>query len=268
MSNNEVFNGSGKHFSGAPVESVFEKILWEARITILESECNVSKNTPDGTDSNINDITTIVDRIKSEIHSSVTEENAYMLEHALAEVVLYQAQKSFENSSHDFDANGQMKLASTLEGLPESIRLRPAVIATLYSIYSNLSMDEKIKETLDSMNSGGDANQSLTEQKRMGDFKLRLGMYEEAASIYESILSQMDDGDDTLNDDERMECEAGLMKATSYFDPAKAIELADELPLEFEDLDGEELEAMEIPRLSKGSSGSKMRKMLGRKTEK
>eukprot|EP01083_Nonionella_stella_P206213 750229_1 len=50
----------------------------------------------------------------------------------------------------------------------------------------------------------------------------------------------------------------------SYFDIDSAVEYAEEVSFEHDDLDGEELEAMDIPRLSKGSSGSnKMRKMLG-----
>mmetsp|Transcript_10992 Transcript_10992/g.16618 ORF Transcript_10992/g.16618 Transcript_10992/m.16618 type:complete len:297 (+) Transcript_10992:178-1068(+) len=164
----------------------------------------------------------------------------------------------------------QRNLVSTLENLPQSIRTRPAIVATLCSLYSKLSMDDKVKLILESTaGSGRQGKDNLAEYKRLGDFKLRLGLYEEAAAIYTSILNELEGSNSSstrthsIDHNEMMECKAGLIKAMSYFDIENAIEYAEEVSFEVENLDGEELEAMDIPRLSKGASGSsKVRKIL------
>lgn len=114
-------------------------------------------------------------------------------------------------------------------------------------------------------------------RKSLADFKLRGGHYQEAAEIYESILDN-ETRDFNLDEGKRVECVAGLVKALSYFDIDRAMEVAEDLDsaigAEYDDdddaaantepFDGEDLEAMEIPRLCKASGGSnRSRKILG-----
>ncbi len=274
----------------APVATEAEIILWNSRIELLQNEISSTSSSKDGTKKNstaIEDgIASIADKIKLELQkkaasspSTNEESEINILEYALAEVLLYQAQKKLINAGDNEGANmeekmQQLNLISTLENLPESMRARPAIVATLCSLYSKLSMDDKVKLILESTtkkSNGGDAssdkqgNENLTEYKRLGDFKLRLGLYEEAAAIYKSILSELEENNNShsIDDNAMMECKAGLIKAMSYFDIENAIEYAEEVSFEHENLDGEELEAMDIPRLSKGASGSsKVRKIL------
>ena len=259
---------SGSQLLAAPTASAAETILWESRIALLESEYASTKESNETTSSSSNDISNIENRIKMELTQISDESEIYILTYALAEVLLYKSQKVSGTKINDteIDKEIQKTLISTLEELPELIRQRPAVVATLYSLYSNLGMENKVNETLESTKSGGKISESLVDSKRLGDFKLRLGMYEEAASIYKDILNEVHDNrNDLLHDDEKMECTAGLIKALSFFDVDKAIEYSDQLKFEQEDFDGEDLEAMEIPRMSKGVTGSsKMRKVLGR----
>merc|ERR1719491_1099913 len=176
------------------------------------------------------------------------------------------------NTSDSTSEKDQKKMITVLEDLPASIRSRPATIATLSALYRSLGMDEKVADVLDSTSGSGMA------QKSLADFKLRLGSYDEAASLYESTILAVEKGEIALSKPDVLECQAGLVKALSYYDIQRAVELASTLPLkegkstgrdnEIE-FDGEKLEAMDIPRLSKnsGMSGSgrssRMRKMLG-----
>jgi len=137
-----------------------------------------------------------------------------------------------------------------LERLPSSIQARPATMATLTALYNATNQEDKVMKLLELV-----SEQSV--QKSLADFKLSLGFYTESAALYESILEKSED----LSKEELLECQAGYIKALSYIDIDKALELSSELSLpdgteEKEELDGEELEGMTIPRLikSKGSS--------------
>ena len=260
----DTSTGLGCQSISAPAANNVDEVLWESRIALLENECISTKDT---SNSPIDNITAIEDKIKSELQKASTPSEIYMFEYALAEVLLYKSQKALGVKSGDdtvLSEDMQRNLIPALEQLPESLRQRPAVVATLHSLYSNMGMEDKVKQTLESTKSEGMTHDSLAEKKRLGDFKLRLGLYEEAATIYKSILTELDNGNESLDEDERMECIAGLIKAMSYFDIDGAIEYSDQLSFENDALDGEELEAMDIPRLSKGASGGrKMRKMIG-----
>ncbi len=256
-------SGGASQAIHAPTAMNAETILWEARIALLECECISAQ---DNESKVIDDITSLEDRIKMELANTGGSSNIdeiYILQYTLAEILLYKSQKALDIKNDDPALNEDMhrSLASTLEQLPDSIRQRPAIMATLYSIYSKLGFNDKAELT----KSTGEKQDSLAEKKRLGDFKLRLGLYEEAAAIYKSVLDDLDNRNDSLNDEDRMECTAGLIKAISFFDIDTAIEYAEEVSFEQEDFDGEELEAMEIPRLSKGvTDSSKMRKLLER----
>jgi len=270
----------------APPSSDAEIMLWESRIALLENEINTSKKNNDTTknsDSDNNGIIDQINRIKFALEKATAKgEQKYVLEYALAEMMLFQAQKVIDDTTTNNNNNDPMsskdvqsQYATILEELPLSLRKRPATIATLCSLYGRLGMDDKVEKMMETKDEGieddddDDNNNNLVEYKELADFKLRLGMYREAAKIYESILEELEKGNVSLNEDEEMECKAGLVKAMSYFDIERAVAYAEQSSLfdddnESEEIDGEELEAMEIPQLSKGSSGSnRMRKLLG-----
>ena len=230
-------SSSGKYFA-APASNA-EKLLWECRIAILEND-NSAADTLENVEKAIGD----------------EQRDNDILEYAIAEFKLHTAQKDIENKEK-IDSNDRLALASTLEDLPGSIRDRPATVASLCSLYRSLEMHDKAESTLNASLDSGMA------QKNLADFKLRLGMYADATEIYESLLS----GGSDLSTEETMDCNAGLVKALTHIDIEKAMNLAETIELDFSDgeIDGEELEAMDIPRLSKGSVGGiRASKIVGR----
>ena len=221
---------SNSKFYAVPA-SIAEKLLWESRIAILENDNLESAEK------------SIVDAM----NESGAEQNViYIGEYAIAELRLYKAQKGMMGKDK-LDSNDRMALTLTLENLPTSIRKRPANVASLCSLYRSLDINDKVEGTLAASLDSGMA------QKNLADFKLRLGMFGEAAAIYESLLN----GESGVSAEETMECTAGLVKALSHVDIKKAIVLAETIQLDDSEgeIDGEELEAMNIPRLSKGSVG-------------
>ena len=85
--------------------------------------------------------------------------------------------------------------------------------------------------------------------EEVGAFKLRKGDYEEAAEVYEQLLS----GDVALEAEERLKAVAHLVIASSWFDHEAAEEHAMSLPAleNMDDLDPEELESTDVPRSSR-----------------
>ena len=230
-------SSSGKYFAAPASNS--EKLLWECRIAILENDSSAAD-------------------AWENIENGLGDEQSHtdVLEYAIAEFKLHNAQKDIE-SKEKIDSRDRMALASTLEDLPGSIRDRPATVASLCSLYRSLEMHDKAESTLNASLDSGMA------QKNLADFKLRLGMYAEAAEIYESLLSSGSD----LSPEEAMDCNAGLVKALTHIDIEKAMDLAETVELDSSDgeIDGEELEATDLPRLSKGSIGGiRGSKIIGR----
>jgi len=240
-------------------------ILWQCRIALLESEIVRSQEG----DAACNDADAIVAKMLETVtialkaasgnkNSNIQRET---LEYALAELMLHNFHKtttksSMTKSSNTSDAVSeeyQKEMISALENLPGSIRSRPATIATLSALYGNLGMDDKLTDVLDATSGSGMA------QKSLADFKLRLGSYEEAVSLYESIILAVKEEKMSLSESEVLECNVGLVKALSYYDIQRADELASTVLLKAGkstdeiELDGEALEVMDIPRLSKNS---------------
>jgi N-dimethylarginine dimethylaminohydrolase len=101
----------------------------------------------------------------------------------------------------------------------------------------------------------------------MAEFHIERNSYEEAIKLLESIL---DEGD-SVTTDQLMSATALLVQAFSYIDPEKASDYAEALQeaCSEAEVDGEELELMEIPRFAKKALGgeaaatsSKVRKMI------
>ena len=234
-------NASGNFVASPACEA--DKTLWECRIRVLEHECGVIMANSNGA---------CLDSMQSSIQNSLNKGmgdlNGYdegTLEYAVAELQLYQAEKAIQDADK-FDEAAKLQLIASLEELPKSIRNSPATIATLCSLYRSLGLNEKVEMTLNSSAESGMA------QKSVADFKLRLGMYDEAAAIYDSLING---NTSSLGEEEINECAAGLVKALSHIDTAKAIDLVSDLIMDdvIDIPDGEDLEAMEIPRLHKGS---------------
>jgi len=264
----------------APPMNEAYQILWQSRIALLESEIVRSQegdaacNDADVIVGKMIETVTIALKTASRNKNSDTQEK--ILEYALAELTLHNFHKMTTKSSITKSCNTsdiapeeyQKEMISVLENLPGSIRSRPATIATLSALYGNLGMDDKLANVLDTTSGSGMA------QKSLADFKLRLGSYEEAVSLYESIILAVKEGKMSLSDPDVLECNVGLVKALSYYDVQRAVELASTVLLKAgkstdrdheNELDGEALELMDIPRLSKNSGmvGSSRRSSRG-----
>ncbi len=269
-------NTSGGEYLAVPSTEA-DKMLWECRVALLEdisNGVNLSENTDCTTTTVANSIEA---KLREKQNGGSTLDQA-MLEYALAEVKLYKTQQFIvKQSSVVKDKEGkdigasmrtEEKYIDALEELPSSIRHRPATVATLCALYGSLGMNDKAELVLDTSSSGSSG--TSVAKKSMADFKLRLGRYEEAADIYESIINGETSSkeDAALSEEEIMECSAGLVKALSFFDVERAIGLAQDLTTDDDytegSFDGETLEAMEIPRLSKASGiSSRSRKIIG-----
>ena len=234
-----IANSKGK-FSAVP-NSNAEKLLWEARVSLLENSCS-------GDMERLNIVeNAILDAMnKDEIHDF----DAQVLDFAMSEIKLHKAMISAKELP---DKEKKTCLVETLEGLPTSIRERPATIASKCSLLQSLDMNDKAESTLLQYGDSG------TARKNLAQFKLRLEMYDEATSIYESLLEDASN----LTVEEEMEYKAGLAKALSYINVKKAVDLSRKSKIEVEtELDADELEGMDIPRFSSSSTGIHSRKMI------
>ena len=252
----------GADIRPAPPATEAECLLWKTRIAILNCELTRGgKRSSSAGENGIGDeweslfqsaYKEVKDALEGEAAGSTSTAT---LEYALAELKLFGTQ----SKSPVGDEAGKIE---ALEGLSTTLQSCPATVATLSALYKGVGKEEKVEELLDS------ALDSDLARKSLADFKLNLGLYEEAAQIYESIIDG-DSGSKLLPEGEMMECKAALVKALSYFNIEGAVALAAELTLNEEisndGVDGEELEAMDVPRLSKGAGKgtSRIQKMIG-----
>lgn len=221
-----------------------EKIAWRVRISLLEAEINRN-------DATLSELETLVLEAQSHKESLV-------LDYSLAELKLYQCQKelqSHENRKKMSMEDVEKRIISVLESLPKSIRHRSAITATLCALYGSLGMESKMENLL--------PNSTETTQKIVADFKLRLGQFQDATIMYENILNHHEEGSISLPDDEFMECTAGLAKALSHCNIDRAMEFSNKFDISYDAIDGDELEAMEVPRLSKSSSSARKTALRG-----
>mmetsp|Transcript_10674 Transcript_10674/g.19947 ORF Transcript_10674/g.19947 Transcript_10674/m.19947 type:complete len:785 (+) Transcript_10674:114-2468(+) len=232
----------GGKFNAVPTTQS-EKLLWRCRIALLENE--VSNN-----HEKLGEIQNAIDiALKG---SDISDFEKKVLDCAQAEIQLYKAQKNIGDKNEKMSDDVKRSLIANLKDLPNSIKTRPATVASLCSLYRSMNMNDEIELCLKA------SSQSGILRKNLAAFKLRLGMYDDAAMIYESILGSNSD----LCYEDKVECQAGLIKSLSHIDIEKTIELAKEFGFLDDDGDddlsvnGEDLEAIEIPRLGKGSKGS------------
>lgn len=224
-----------------PVPATKSEILsWRCRIALLEYE--VSKD-----DEKLTELQNTIDVVLKDNNISNFEKE--VLDYAKAEIQLYKIQKSVGDSSEMSD-DVKQSLIAILEDLPGTMKYRPATVASLCSLFRSMDMIDKVEVCLNA------SSQTAILQKNLAAFKLRLGMYDHAATMYESILKN----DSDLSHEDKIECQAGLVKSLSHINIEKTIELAKDFKFLDDDddlsVDGEDLEVMEIPRLGKGSKGS------------
>lgn len=135
-----------------------------------------------------------------------------------------------------------------LESLPLPVQTCPGTKVALASLYGSSNNDEKAEQLLSDL--GNDI--------ALAEFRLERGQYEQAVDLLEGILEEQ-------GSNAPMEIKAMLVKALSYTDPEQAEDIAQSLlEVTSAELDGEKLEAMEIPRFAKkaGDSSSKVRKTI------
>ena len=211
----------------------------KAQADWLESELvRISEST----DKNSADIIdSAIANLDKAINTSGSTEGLGALSYTKSQLLLHKAVLANADSA----APG---IIDAIESLPLPVLSCPGTKVTLASLYGSSNDDAKAEQLLS----------DLGDDIASAEFRLERGQYQQAVELLESIL-------DEQGSDAPMEVRAMLVKALSYTDPAQAEEvvqsLLDSIPVE---LDGEELESMEIPRFAKrtGDSSSKVRNTI------
>jgi tetratricopeptide (TPR) repeat protein len=181
----------------------------------------------------------------------VDDSNHVVLDYALAELNFYHYHT---NSAHKSVEEKLQLLIKTLENLPTTIRSRPASIATLSSLYDELGMYDQRDELMKHSSDG------IATQVYLADLALSMNQFEEAVEMYQSILDRMD-----LNqeDELRLQCQAKRIKALSNIDAEQASKCLSSLDVNWDKIlatkdgkTGDQLENLDIPRLSKSTIGT------------
>ena len=216
-----------------------EIAAWKAQADWLESELvRISEST----DKNSADIIdSAIANLDKAINTSGSTDGLGALSYTKSQLLLHRAVLADADSAAP-------AIIDAIESLPLPVLSCPGTKVTLASLYGSYNDDAKAEQLLS----------DLGDDIALAEFRLERGQYQQAVELLESIL-------DEQGSDAPMEVRAMLVKALSYTDPAQAEEVAQSLlnsiPVE---LDGEELESMEIPRFAKrtGDSSSKVRKTI------
>jgi signal recognition particle subunit SRP72 len=216
-----------------------EIAAWKAQADWLESELvRISEST----DKNSADIIdSAIANLDKAINTSGSTDGLGALSYTKSQLLLHRAVLADADSAAP-------SIIDAIESLPLPVLSCPGTKVTLASLYGSSNDDAKAEQLLS----------DLGDDIALAEFRLERGQYQQAVELLESIL-------DEQGSDAPMGVRAMLVKALSYTDPAQAEEVAQSLlnyiPVE---LDGEELESMEIPRFAKrtGDSSSKVRKTI------
>lgn len=188
-----------------PVPSKADEAWWKARVYVLEAHCLYQQSETEEA------IALLQERLDILKHTSGSSKS---INHATAHVQLHLAHIKEETQR-------PQQIIQLLQELPESIRSRKAVTATLVTLYQELGQTDQ-------------ATALLKQSEGLADFYMSQGKYREAAELYESSGEG-----------------AQLVLALSYFDPVRAQQVWEELGVDDCDeneMNGEELEARELPR--------------------
>lgn len=212
-----------------------EIAAWKAQADWLESELvRISESK----DKNPDDI--LQGAIES-LDKAMKTGASGVLSHTKSQLLLHK--EALANPELNVDG-----VIGALESLPLPVQSCPGTKVALASLYGSSNNVEKAEQLLSDL--GNDI--------ALAEFRLERGQYEQAVDLLEGIFEEQ-------GSDAPMEIKAMLVKALSYTDPEQAEDVAQSL-LEATsvELDGEKLEAMEIPRFAKkaGDSSSKVRKTI------
>lgn len=197
-----------------PVSSKQEETYWNTRLDVLEAHLLYQQDKRD-------DAVTLLQSTLASLQESANESLSPATDYSIAYCML---------QLHALQQEDDTTLEQTidlLQGLPESIRTSRAVTATLVSLYQQVGDNEKATSLLSSQEGG------------MAEYFLSTGQYEKAAKLYEKVQGK----------------EAEWVVALSYVDPEKAQQVWNDLNLDDnddalpEELNGEELEKMDLPRV-------------------
>ncbi|KAL9188084.1 hypothetical protein ACHAXT_006462 [Thalassiosira profunda] len=223
---------------------------WTARADLLESELRRASEADDPSHADA------LDAALAKLDHSDDGVAAY----ATSQLLLHRAVAADPNAS-----NAEARLEA-LASLPAAVRSRPGTIATTAALRASLNHDGEAARLLSSLGDGAAARRAVAA------FQLAQGDYDGAVEALQTLVEESDGA-------AKLEATALLVEALSRADPTKAEEywgtlqeaLAAETVGETE-VDGEALEAMDIPRFAKKAQGgdnngggggtAKVRKMI------
>lgn len=222
----------------AQPSSDVEAVAWNARADWVESELRKTIGSDNKKpDDIINSAIATLDSATKV--SNVNDEAAGALAFMKAQILLHNSALT----------NGQTKpqlLIPTLESLPPLIQACPGTTVTMASLHGALHKDEYLSRSVEIMSSLGD---DISARLAIAEFCLERYRFDDSLRLLEGVL----DEEDVATTDQFMTATALIVRALSYTDPEKAEVYAETLREACTDsgLDGEKLEAMEIPMFAK-----------------
>lgn len=234
----------------APVESSSKSSLavynkedlawWESRVTVLiaySQRMEYVKSCDEGGTDKIDSSTSL---IQAQVSQLKELPQSPIRDHALAyiQLHLYHIEKLNVSMSSKDSTKDALTLLET--DLPDTIRRKPAVLATIASYYNSTGQLDKAAALLKST---GDVS-------ILADFAMSQGNHDEAATLYENAAEN-----DIIS-------KANLVKALSFTNPDKALLIWSKVFEKKESYDSEsddgtmgaDLESREVPRLKSSMS--------------
>ena len=129
------------------------------------------------------------------------------------EIQLYQAQLNILKDSQDLKS--AVTLLEKLQSTNSGAQSKPAIIATLISIYQDMNKSKEASDLLSNLSINSIASSSPEQQatiiskKAMGEYYLKMDMYQESIKVFQEILD-MEEG----NDEHKDKCLGLLVIAT------------------------------------------------------
>eukprot|EP00594_Rhizosolenia_setigera_P013194 CAMPEP_0178960818 /NCGR_PEP_ID=MMETSP0789-20121207/13207_1 /TAXON_ID=3005 /ORGANISM="Rhizosolenia setigera, Strain CCMP 1694" /LENGTH=740 /DNA_ID=CAMNT_0020644273 /DNA_START=46 /DNA_END=2268 /DNA_ORIENTATION=+ len=210
----------------------------KARCDLLQVEFLRSKG-------EVNKAQELLDIIVERLKKDEVQDNSLLATQAL----LYKSQ-----------LEGTESLLKTIEAIQDNkdspIHSKPALVATLVSMYQDLNQTENLSNVLSMIEREVLESDSTRSKMSLGEYYLHLGMYEKAADIFSTVMEYLEENSET--DIEKDECLAMLVVALSYFDEEQAEERSAGFAYTSDSetnviLSGEELEISPIPWTTSGN---------------
>lgn len=210
---NKKKRSSADDTSSLVVDDPVDQLWWDARIAVLIAHCYMAKENGGSRFSMLDEC---IEKCKA------LPPTNRIRDHTLTFLMVHKL--IFVADSDTSNMNMLQELSSNLA------TNKPALVTTIASLYLVTGNESKAAETLKDCN----------DKHAAADFAMAQGNYGQAADLYKSLT---DDDDIT---------KAQLIRALSYTDPEKALELWSEISPDLEHEDNDinvvELEAKELPR--------------------